>query len=91
MCNREMTIPPHCLDSKARSAAGPIPDAKDLRDLKESQAQLVANYNHLVELSHVLQARHARGGGEARDERRVHGARAQELWLAMRAHTCASS
>jgi len=29
--------------------------AKDLRELKESQAQLIANYNHLVELSHVLQ------------------------------------
>ena len=30
-------------------------NAKDLRELKESKAQLVANYNHLIELSHVLQ------------------------------------
>ncbi|KAL1507975.1 hypothetical protein AB1Y20_007577 [Prymnesium parvum] len=30
-------------------------NAGDLRELKENQATLVANYNHLVELSHVLQ------------------------------------
>ena len=45
-------------------------NARDLKELASNKAQLVSNYNHLVELSHVLQkcddifseaAQHARG------------------------------
>ena len=67
-------------------AARTLEEAKDLRDLKESQAQLVANYNHLVELSHVLQARHA---GRRRRHKETHARGPAAAARARRPPTCA--
>lgn len=40
-------------------------NAADLRELKENQANLIANYNHLVELSHVLKVSAQQHTGES--------------------------